>query len=103
LLIIKIGFQIIYDAIQYLMGKQASEAVLNATRERAEHISGVQGIDKLEMITYGHYYQVIIDIRVDGRLSVAKGHDIASAVKTVLKEDKKISHVTVHVNPEVER
>jgi len=101
-LIIRIGVLIIYDAVQYLMGKQAPESVLKNTRECVKNIKGVRGIDNLEMISYGHYYQVIIDIRVDSTISVAQGHDIASAVKRALKEDKRISHVTVHVNPEVE-
>jgi divalent metal cation (Fe/Co/Zn/Cd) transporter len=52
------------------------------------------------MIVYGHYYQVLIDIRVDGAISVKDGHDIASIVQDTLRENPKITHVTVHVNPE---
>ncbi len=101
-LVIRVAIVVIHDAIQSLMGQSASEPVLKKTREKAESVDGVISVDKLTMIVYGHYYQVMVDIRVDGTLSVDEGHEIARNVKKELEKNKKIGHVIVHVNPEVE-
>lgn len=100
LLIVKIAISIIIDNVQSILGKSASKTTLERTRARVLKIDGVLAVDRLNMIVYGHYYQVLIDIRVDGTISVKDGHDIASIVQDTLKKDPKITHVTVHVNPE---
>ena len=99
--IVRIAFMIIADAIRSILGKSASKPILDETRAVCESVGGVRQVDKLRMIVYGHYYQVMVDIRVDGNITVKEGHDIASAVKKKLKKSKKIGHVIVHVNPEV--
>ncbi len=102
LFIIKVAIEILVDAIQSILGKSAKTEILDETKARALAIKGVQAVDNLTMIVYGHYYQVMIDIRVNGSMTVTEGHDIASDVKEALLEDKKIVHVLVHVNPEGE-
>jgi len=51
------------------------------------------------MIAYGPYYQAIVEIRVDGNISVRDGHEIAHLVHDALLKNEKICHVVVHVNP----
>ncbi len=101
LLIARMAFIVILSAIKSILGKSASKALIDKTKARIINIDGVISVDRLTMIAYGHYYQVMVDIRVDGLKTVQKGHDIASDVKQALKKDKKIGHVIVHVNPEV--
>jgi cation diffusion facilitator family transporter len=100
--IAKVGIEVIIDSIKSLQGKAVSKDVSNEYLIIAENISGVRKVDKLYMIHYGPYYQVAIDICVDGHISVKDGHEIATKVSERLYQDKKICHVTVHVNPEVE-
>lgn len=99
-LIIRVALVIIIDAVKSILGKSASKETLQSTKDTIQAIEGVHKVDKLTMIVYGHYYQVMVDIRVDGSQTVKQGHDIATDVKTILMKNKKIGHVTVHVNPE---
>jgi len=102
LFIIKVGIEIIVEAVQLILGKSAKAPVLKATKIRANSVKGVIKVDHLDMIMYGHYFQVMIDIRVNGSISVKEGHDIAHEVKKVLQKDERICHVIVHVNPDKE-
>ncbi len=99
-LILRVALVIIIDAIKSILGKSASKDIIKNTRTTIAHIDGVHEVDKLTMIVYGHYSQVMVDIRVDGTQTVKEGHDIASNVKAILMKNKKIGHVIVHVNPE---
>ena len=99
-LILRVALVIIIDAIKSILGKSASKDIIKNTRTTIAHIDGVHEVDKLTMIVYGHYYQVMVNIRVDGTQTVKEGHDIASNVKAILMKNKKIGHVIVHVNPE---
>ena len=100
LFIIRIGFLIIYDAIKSMQGKSVSKEICDEYNKQIEKIQGVIGVDHIDMIAYGPYYQAIIDIRVDGNKTVTEGHDIAERVTEELYNNEKICHVVVHVNPE---
>ena len=101
--IIRIGLKIIYGAIESILGKSASLTLYQDTKAHVENIPGVYRVDHLDIIVYGHYYQVLIEIRVDGSITVKEGHDIAHFVKKSLqKTNPKFNHVIVHVNPEEE-
>ena len=100
LFIINIGIRIIYDAITALQGKAANPKISLEYKEVINNVEGVISVDKIDMITYGPYYQALVEIKVDGNISVKKGHDIAESVSKILNNDEKICHVVVHVNPE---
>lgn len=99
--IVKVGIEVIIDSIKSIQGKAVSDEVCQFYKELVENIDGVRQVDKLHMIHYGPQYQVAIDIRVDGQITVEDGHEIANTVQKKLYEDEKICHVIVHVNPEV--
>jgi len=101
--IVKVGIEVIIDSIKSIQGKAVSKEVCEKYQIFVEAVEGVKKVDKLFMIHYGPYYQVAIDIRVDGHISVEEGHDIANNVTKRLYKDEKICHVIVHVNPEVEQ
>jgi cation diffusion facilitator family transporter len=102
LFIVKVGIEVIIDSIKSIQGKAVSEEVCQKYQTFVENIDGVKNVDKLHMIHYGPQYQVAIDIRVDGQITVEEGHHIANEVTKKLYEDEKICHVIVHVNPEVD-
>lgn len=99
LFILKVAFEIIYDAIFSLLGKSADPAMIARLKEEVLSIEGILNVDKFQMIEYGYYYQVMIDIAVDATISVKTGHDIASLCKKALLRHETITHVIVHVNP----
>lgn len=99
LFIIRIGITIIIDAVHSLQGKSVDEDICKSYRKLIEQVTGVIQVDKLDMIAYGPYYQAIVDVKVDGNISVKSGHDIAHHVEDELLKQEKICHVSVHVNP----
>lgn len=101
LLIIKIAFEITRNAIVSLLGRAVKDSIRQPFVDCIEQIDGVIKIDHLDMIAYGPYYQLLVDIRVNGNISVREGHDIAKKVSEALYKNEKVNHVVVHVNPEV--
>jgi cation diffusion facilitator family transporter len=101
LFIIRMGVKIIYDAIISIQGKSVKPEIVNKYRHCIEDVEGVIKVDHMDLIAYGPFYQAIVDIRVNGEITVKEGHDIAHKVETNLLENEKICHVSVHVNPEV--
>lgn len=99
LFIINIGIRIIYDAITALQGKAVNSKICDEYKKIIFEIEGVIDVDNIDMITYGPYYQALVEIKVDGNISVKEGHDIAEKVSKILNDDEKICHVVVHVNP----
>ena len=100
LFIIRIGIIIILDAIHSLQGKTVKEEISQNYKEIINNVPGVLNVDQLDMVSYGPYYQAIVEIQVDATISVKSGHDIAEAVHEKLMKSEKICHVSVHVNPE---
>lgn len=100
LLIVKIALEIIIEAIASLQGKAVDKEICNVYKDMIKTVDGVIDVDNIDMITYGPYYQALVDIRVDGNITVTKGHDIALEVSKLLNDDEKVCHVIVHVNPE---
>jgi len=101
--IVRIGVEIVWEAIASLQGKAVKKEINNKYREMIRDIDGVIDVDHLDMISYGPYYQVLVDIQVDAEITVKQGHDISKAVSIALYKDQKINHVIVHVNPEGEQ
>ena len=100
LFIVKIGVEIILSSIHSLQGHTVDEKIKQKYEEIITEVVGVINVDQLDMITYGPYYQAVVEIRVDGNMTVTEGHDIAQEVTKRLNSDEKICHVVVHVNPE---
>lgn len=101
LLIIQVGIRIIIESITFVIGKSAPETTIESLKATAYEVKGVKAIDHLTAITYGHYYQVAIEIVVDGRMSVENGHHIAHEVRDRLRAHHNIEDAIVHINPEV--
>jgi cation diffusion facilitator family transporter len=100
LFIIRIGIIIVLDAIHSLQGKTVKEDICKDYKNMIKNVDGVIDVDVLDMISYGPYYQAIVEIRVNANITVKEGHDIAHNVHEELMENEKICHVSVHVNPE---
>ena len=97
--IINIGVRIIYEAITALQGKAVHPEICGEYKVKIVDIKGVMGVDNIDMIAYSPYYQALVDIKVDGNMSIKEGHDIADKVSELLYSDEKVCHVVVHVNP----
>ena len=98
--IVRIGVLIVYDAVKSMQGKSVSKEICVKYKDQIKIIDGVIDVDHIDMIAYGPYYQVLVDIKVDGKKTVTEGHDIAEKVTKELYDSEKVCHVVVHVNPE---
>lgn len=98
--IIRIGIVIIIDAIKHIQGTAVKKEICQSYKQQIEEVQGVVKCDQLLMISYGPYYQAIVEIKVNGDISVKDGHKIAHSVQEELLSSEKICHVSIHVNPE---
>jgi cation diffusion facilitator family transporter len=103
LFIIKIAVEIIYQAIVSLQGKAVKKEISEPYRKMIKSVKGVIDVDHMDMVAFGPYYQILVDISLNGDLTVKEGHDIAKEVSRILYASEKITHVVVHVNPEGEQ
>ncbi len=95
------GFRMFIKALGDVMDTAVSKNFENEVRSLALAVPGVEGLDKVRMRKSGLSHLVDIQVRVDGRLTVREGHDIAHAVKDALIASAAhgISDVTVHIEP----
>ncbi|WP_169306692.1 cation diffusion facilitator family transporter [Cohnella pontilimi] len=79
---------------------ELGEAEAQLLLETVQRIDGVIAVDDLHTREHGHYIVVNVNIRVNPRISVAEGHDIAQRVRRHLtKRFLHVSDVSVQVQP----
>jgi cation diffusion facilitator family transporter len=95
------GFRMLTSALRDVMDTAVPASFETDVRSLALGVPGVQALHKVRVRKSGLSYLVDIQIRVDGGLTVRKGHEIAHAVKDALiaSVPHRISDVTVHVEP----
>ncbi len=94
------GLGMITRASGEIMDEAAPAAVTASVRAIAAAVPGVSEIDKCRVRKSGTSHLVDIHVRVDGRLSVRAGHDIAHAVKdALLSSALEVTDVSVHIEP----
>lgn len=100
ILIIRVGWNIIVDAIDTLMVKAPSEEESRELEKFVKQIDGVKGIQQLRAHYNGVDLYVDLRIIVDSQLTVEQGHDISVKVRTSLMDEfEKIREVIVHIHP----
>src|SRR6056297_735508 len=87
ILIIRVGWNIIVDAIDTLMVKAPSKKETKKLKEFVKQIEGVKGIQQLRAHYNGVDLYVDLRIVVDGQLTVNQGHEISVDVRTKLMDE----------------
>ena len=104
ILIIRIALIIIKKNIFILLDEQVDDQFIEKIKKLIRKCKQVKNIDQIDIIKSGHYYKAIIQISVDGNLSLSDNHKIAHQVeKNILTKEKKIKYITIHVNPTIKR
>jgi len=94
------GIRVLHRTLNEVMDIAVPDRIENDVRALALSVEGVASLDKSRVRKSGLSYLVDIQIRVDGDLSVRRGHDIAHAVKdALLASSLRVSDVSVHVEP----
>jgi divalent metal cation (Fe/Co/Zn/Cd) transporter len=93
------GYMIARENINYLMGKGASEELLQEIIRRAMMVEGVEGVNSLRSHHVGNRFHIEIHIEVDRALTTQHSHDIGKEVQYSLESLQKINKVFVHIDP----
>lgn len=74
--------------------------VIEEIRHAVDHVHGVEDITDIRVRWIGHRLNVEINIAVDPKHSVEKGHEIALEVRhQMLHHLRYLSHVSIHIDP----
>jgi cation diffusion facilitator family transporter len=98
--VIRSGCQLVFSLVRANDRRALNEVDVQAILEAVQRVDGVVAVDDLKAREEGHYVVVDMVIRVNPRITVFEGHDVAMRVKRQLK--KRFLHVSdanVHVQP----
>ncbi|MEO8399092.1 MAG: cation diffusion facilitator family transporter [Ignavibacteriaceae bacterium] len=99
LFILKSGYEIAKENINYLMGKAADEDIILEIANKALKIEGVKGINDLRSHYVGNKFHVEIHIEVDKNFATEKSHEIGVQTQNEILKLQDINKVFVHIDP----
>lgn len=103
LMIIKVSYDIVKDAIDKLVDKSCDEETIKRMNTVILEQEGVLGVDMLKTRLFGSKIYVDVEIRADGSQTLLQAHEIAESVHLLLeREFPDVKHCMVHVNPQKE-
>lgn len=100
IIVCKVALEIFKEAMNELMDVSISEEQEKQIIEYSQSIEGVKHVKTVRTRKHGAFAYVDLVICVDGTLTVAEGHDIATHLeKNLINEMEVIKGITVHVEP----
>ena len=103
LLILKVGFDILKDAVGKMLDTSCGEAWDAEMTDFIQSQPGVEAVDLLRSRKFGDKIYLDVEISVNGELSLLEAHRIAEDVHdTVEREYPNIKHIMIHENPSAE-
>jgi cation diffusion facilitator family transporter len=98
------GIRFARTGVAELMDVQPDRALADEIQAMASRVEGARYVEKVLVRKMGPDLYVDLHLEVDPSLSVQRAHDIAHAVKDIIKSgQKRVADVLVHVEPHVER
>ena len=80
--IMKSGYEIAKENINYLMGRAADEKIILEIANKALNVNGVKGMNDLRSYYVGNKFHIEIHIEVDKNETTEISHDIGELVRT---------------------
>jgi len=100
LFILKMGFDILKDAVNQIMDSAPRDEKISLIKETALSIPGVKDAHDIRVRQSGSHYLVDLDICVDKNMTLNKAHEIADVVRSnIYNVIDKIYEVKIHVDP----
>jgi len=94
------GVRLFIPALYEILDTAPAPGLIEAIRNTAASIDGVQEIEKCKVRKMGVEFYADLHIGVGGDISVREGHTIAHRVKNAIRKDNPaVSDVLVHVEP----
>ena len=101
LMIVKIGWDLGYQAIKELIDTGLEPEMVEEIREKVLEVKEVQNLHMLRTRRMGGHALADVHIQVSPRISVSEGHQIAETVRQMMiREFEELSDVMVHIDPE---
>ena len=99
-MIVRMGWQLGYEAFSELIDTGLSEEGVAEIRATLEGTPGVIGLHELRTRKMGNQALVDAHIMVDPKISVSEGHFIAECARSRVLKNHDVLNVLVHVDPE---
>ncbi len=99
-MIVRMGWQLGYEAFSELIDTGLSEEDVAEIRATLESTPGVTGLHELRTRKMGNQALVDAHIMVDSRISVSEGHFIAETARSRVLKHHDVLNVMIHVDPE---
>jgi cation diffusion facilitator family transporter len=101
LMVVQIGWNLGWGAIQELADAGLEEEHLHKIRRIIGNVSGVNSVHMLRTRRLGGHAMADVHVQVDPWLSVSEGHRIAEVVQYgLIDQVELLEDVTVHIDPE---
>ncbi|MGE5679425.1 MAG: cation diffusion facilitator family transporter [Bacillota bacterium] len=97
--ILRSGWEIAKENIDYLMGRAADENLIMEIASRALKVKGVEGLNDLRSHYVGDKFHIEIHIEVDKSVSTKDSHDIGKDVQHAIEGLPEVQKVFVHIDP----
>lgn len=98
--VLRMGSQLVIKVTRPSEGRELGESDHLAMLEAIQRVDGVVTVDRLKARECGHYVIVEAVIRVNPRISVFEGHDIAMRVRRqLMKRFLHVSDASIQVEP----
>ncbi len=99
-LVFKVGIHSVYDSVASLMDISPGRKIEGEVKRILLSTKGVEGFKNLKLRRSGPFIFGEVDIKVRGRLTVGKAHEIADEIEErVKKKIDEIDSFTIHVEP----
>lgn len=97
--ILKSGYEIAKENIDYLMGKAADDQLILEIANRAMNIDGVVGMNDLRSHYVGNKFHIEIHIEVDKHMTTEHSHEVGKDVQQAIESIEEIQKAFVHIDP----
>jgi cation diffusion facilitator family transporter len=94
------GYRLLKPALHEIMDTAPRGDIVDLVQRAARSVPGALEVEKCFLRKMGLSFYADLHVRVDGNISVRKGHHIAHEVKRAIQEaDPRIADVLVHIEP----
>ncbi len=97
--ILRSGYQIAKENIDYLMGRAADDNLILEIANITLKIDGVKGLNELKSHYVGNKFHVEIHIDVDKNVTTGDSHKIGLDVQNAVSNLQEVNKVFVHIDP----
>ena len=99
LMIVRMGWKFLFTAFNDLMDSAVDEETEGRIRNHLASTPGVQGVHGLKTRKLGDMIWVEVDLEMDGTLTIAQGHAIASEARKRVMRHEPVLDVMTHFDP----